>query len=295
MKIKNESITLKQYVLEYIEENLQNLQYELNDILQIIVFVLDKDKNTLYINMDNIFLNDRETKLLTNYLDRLYIKHVPLQYIIGSTSFYKEQYIVNKSVLIPRADSEILVEKAIEYISRYNLNTMIDMCTGSGCIGISIAKNSNINYTYLVDISKEALEVTKKNVLLNLGNKDNVMIVQSDLFSYFINNSIKNIDIIVSNPPYIKTKDISKLSLEVQKEPILALDGGSDGIRVYEKILNQAKYILKNNGFLLFEIGFDELDAIYELVSKYQEYHIVEAIKDLAGNNRVVVCRFQKE
>ena len=216
-----------------------------------------------------------------------------MAYIIGKVNFYNEQYIVNHDVLIPWLDSEILVEKAIEYINNENLNTMLDMCTGSGCIGISITKNSKIKYTTLIDVSKEALEIANKNIILNKVDKK-CSTIHSDLFSSLNNSNIKY-DIIVSNPPYIPTKDINGLDASVKKEPTIALDGGKDGMDFYRKILKQALNHLNNNAVLIFEIGYDELEKFKEIINRYAEYKVVESLKDYGGNDRVVVCRFQNK
>ena len=165
------------------------------------------------------------------------------------------------------------------------------MCTGSGCVGISIAKNTDIKIAFLVDISKKALDVAEKNIKLNdVFNK--VKTIHSDLFNVFLDKAENTYDIIVSNPPYIPTNDILSLDENVKKEPFIALNGGKDGMDVYRKIFTQAKKVLKNNGLLLLEIGYDELAKITELIKNDDNYILVESVKDLGGNDRVVVCRF---
>ncbi len=290
---KKNKISLKLFINKYVEDNLKNKNYNINDILQIASLILNIDKNMLFIDMDNIVLDEIEGKNLTKNLNMLYLEHIPLQYITKKQPFYNEEYFVNNSVLIPRQDTEILVEKAIYYIEKYNLKKMIDMCTGSGCIGISILKNSNLNFAYLVDISKSALEVARKNVALN-NLESKTKIFNSNLFKKLIEEKITGIDIIVSNPPYIPTKDIKTLNEDVKHEPLLALDGGEDGMKYYVEILNEAKLVLKNNGLLIFEIGYDELKKITDLIKNTKEYEMLESVKDLAGNDRVVVCRFHQ-
>lgn len=300
MKILNQNvkknincIPLKQYIDNYlIENNVGNKDFNLNDVIRLIEYITKFDKNNIFLNLSNIYLNKLETIRFKKLLDRFYLNHEPLQYILKSQSFYNEHYYVNKNVLIPRADSEILVETAIKYIDIYNLKSMIDMCCGSGCLGISISKNSNISKCILVDISAKAVAVMNKNISNNNVSKKCFSIV-SNLFTKLFDLDDKY-DIIVSNPPYIRTQEIVSLSKYVQNEPTIALDGGQDGIQIYIKILDQAKYFLNYNGYIIFEIGYDQKRDIIELVSKYKEYEYLECIKDLGGNDRVIVLRFNK-
>lgn len=170
---------------------------------------------------------------------------------------------------------------------------MLDMCTGSGCLGISIAKNSNIKHVDLIDISEEALLVTSKNIKGN-GVEDKCNIIKSDLFSKLKDSNIKY-DMIVSNPPYINSDVVLTLDESVKKEPVLALDGGKDGMNFYRKILKDAREYLNDKGIIIFEIGYDQLNKIQSEIKKYKEYSIIESIKDYGGNDRVVICRFQKK
>ena len=195
-----------------------------------------------------------------------------------------------KIVLIPRNDTEILVDKAIEYISKYNLKNMLDMCSGSGCIGISVSKNSDIEKVTLVDVSKEAINISKKNAKIN-NVETKINYINSNLFEKVSKEN--KFDIIVSNPPYIKTNKLKDLDKSVKYEPKIALDGGVDGLKFYKKILNQSKNYLNNNGYIMFEIGFDELEDIKNIIAKDKSFLLLECIKDYGGNDRVVICRFQ--
>lgn len=279
---------INDYINEYLEKN--NIQnYDRNDILRIIAFILNKDKNYIYINLDKLTVNDDELSYLKTKLDELYIKNIPLQYILGKQSFYNEEYIVNENVLVPRADTEILVEKAISYISEFNLKSMMDLCCGSGCIGISILNNSNIDNCTFVDISDKALDVTKKNIVHNKVSKDTI-VINSNLFT----DISDKFDIIVSNPPYIPTKDIKSLDKNVQNEPILALDGGIDGLDKYKQIINEASKYLNDGGFLILEIGYDQLEYIIKIIEN-SKLKFIESVKDYGNNDRVVVCRFHQK
>ncbi len=271
---------------------------ELTIIVSFIASIKEFEYNYVYANIQEINLNINEIIKLDNMITKYYIKKIPFQYITSYQNFFNERYFVNESVLIPRADTEILVEKAIEYIDKYNLKSMIDVCTGSGCVGISISKNSNIEKTILIDISAKALEVTNKNIISNsVLNKCSTLC--SDLFNSLYLEENSNLingkyDIVVSNPPYIPTADINGLSEDVKKEPRIALDGGIDGMNFYKKILIEAKNVLKIDGFLLFEIGYDELNKIHDLIESDEDYELLESVKDYGGNDRVVVCRLHQ-
>ena len=287
-------VSISKFVKDYLLYNKSiKKDFNIKEALNIFSSIKNIDVNDIFINMDGIMLDYNEQIKTNMMLNRLYKDNIPMAYIIGKVNFYNEQYIVNQDVLIPRVDSEILVEKAIEYINNENLNTMLDMCTGSGCIGISITKNSNIKYTTLIDISKEALEIANKNIILNKVDKK-CSTIHSDLFSSLNNSNIKY-DIIVSNPPYIPSRDINGLDASVKKEPTIALDGGKDGMDFYRKIFKQALNHLNNNAVLIFEIGYDELEKFKEIINRYPEYKVVESLKDFGGNDRVVVCRFQNK
>lgn len=210
---------------------------------------------------------------------------VPLQHITHHQEFMKMDFYVDENVLIPRPDTEILVEEVIKIASKMNEPKILDLCTGSGAIAISIAKNVPNAEIYAVDISSKAIEVAKKNAK---ELETNVKFIKSNLF-----NKIDKMkfDIIVSNPPYIKKDVIKCLSKEVQKEPELALDGGIDGLDFYRKISAQAIDYLKLGSFLCFEIGYDQKDEVMEILKKQDQYTDTYCKKDLGGNDRVIVTQ----
>ena len=188
---------------------------------------------------------------------------------------------------------------------------ILDLCTGSGAIGISIAKYVDNSKITLSDISNEALKVAKQNYInivgknsyihsqnslkynvgvdANIDPKKQIKFVQSDLFKNMDKNT--KFDIIVSNPPYIKSDVIRTLDKEVQKEPILALDGGKDGLDIYRKIIKEAYKYLKCNGYLCLEIGYDQKKEVINLIESIGEYKDIYSKKDLAGNDRIVICK----
>lgn len=295
-------IIINEYVKNYINEKLKikSIDYDTHDIYIILEYITKIDINTLMLNKDRYSLDLNQEIEADRLLDKYYFENYPLQYITHKQYFYNEEYYVDENVLIPRADSEILVEKAIEYINKDNAKKIIDICTGSGALGISIAKNSKVDSVELIDISDGALNVARKNIVINnvVGKVD---ILKSDLLNekiLQINNSLEEdkdfkVDMIVSNPPYIRTDVIKTLDKRVQNEPILALDGGTTGLDFYQRIFKEAKAILKNNGILILEIGYDQLEDIKNIISDNKEYKLLESVKDYGGNDRVVICRFQ--
>lgn len=214
------------------------------------------------------------------------IKGKPLQYITNKQEFMALDFYVDENVLIPQPDTEILVEKAIEISKTTQKNKILDMCTGSGCIAISLAKKINNAQITAVDISNSALNVANKNAINN-NVENKIKFINSNMF----NNIEEKFDIIVSNPPYIETETINKLGIEVQNEPHLALDGGIDGLKFYKIIANNAFKYLNENGYLLLEIGYNQQNSVTQLLQDIGKYKNIETVKDLGGNYRVVIAR----
>ena len=214
------------------------------------------------------------------------IKGKPLQYITNKQEFMGLDFYVDENVLIPQPDTEILVEKAIEIAETTQKNKILDMCTGSGCIAISLAKKINNTQIIAVDISNNALNVANKNAINN-NVENKIKFINSDIF----NNIEEKFDIIVSNPPYIETETINKLEIEVQNEPHLALDGGIDGLKFYKTIANNAFKYLNENGYLLLEIGYNQQNSVTQLLQDIGKYKNIETVKDLGGNYRIVIAR----
>lgn len=295
---KENGITPLEYLKKYTSENLKNKEYETTDIYSILEYVTGVDRNRLLLQKDRYLISLNNEIEADRLLNKYYNENYPLQYITHKQYFYNELYYVDENVLIPRADSEILVEKAIEYIEKENLKSAIDLCTGSGALGISTARNSDIETMTLIDISLGAISVANKNILSNdvgLKVKTKVSDLLSEVIKETATDKEKKVDIIISNPPYIKTEVISTLQEEVQKEPHLALDGGKDGLEFYIRIFKEAKEVLKPNGLLMLEIGYDQLDDIKNIVKENSEYTLLESVKDYGGNDRVVICRFQEK
>lgn len=212
-------------------------------------------------------------------------KGVPLQHITHTQEFMKMDFYVDENVLIPRPDTETLVEEVIKIAKKIERPKILDLCTGSGAIAISIAKNVPNAEVYAIDISEKALEIAKKNAS-TLQAK--VQFIKSNLFEKLENMKF---DIIVSNPPYIKKEDIKFLSNEVQKEPKIALDGGYDGLDFYRKITKQAIDFLKFGSYLCFEIGYDQKNDVIEIIKGQKNYNNTYCIKDLFDNDRVIITQ----
>ena len=215
-------------------------------------------------------------------------KHIPLQQLTKEAYFYGMKFFVNENVLIPRQDTEVLVEQVLS-LSKGKVNLkLLDMCTGSGCILLALLANLKQASGTGVDLSEKALEVAQRN-----GEELGIEVswVQSDLFDK-VSGSY---DIIVSNPPYIETSVIEGLMDEVKLyEPRMALDGTEDGLFFYREITMQAGKYLKNNGILAFEIGYNQGKAVSEFM-KENGYKEVQVLQDLAGLDRVVTGRIEKE
>lgn len=208
-------------------------------------------------------------------------ERVPLQYITGEQEFMGLTFHVNSNVLIPRQDTETLVEEALKVI-KPGMKVM-DMCTGSGCVLISILKNAHDVEGIGYDISKQAINVAKENAKFN---EVPALFERSDLFEDVVENDF---DVIVSNPPYIPTDVVATLMPEVsQFEPREALDGKGDGLYFYSKILEQCKNYMKQDGYILFEIGCEQGDAVSTMM-RLAGFSEVRVIKDLARNDRVVM------
>lgn len=248
----------------------------------LLAFSINKNKEYL-VSHDNEELIESIVSKYMKYITRL-ANYEPLQYIIGKQEFMKLDFFVNNSVLIPRQDTEILVEEVLNLCSKTKDITILDLCTGSGAIAISISKNIPQVSILASDISEEALKVAKIN---NSNLNTNVNFIESDLF----NNINQKFNIIVSNPPYIETETINHLDKEVQEEPKIALDGGKDGLDIYRKIIDNAYNYLTDEGYLCLEIGYNQKEAVTELIKRTNKYEQIYTKQDLSGKDRIVICK----
>jgi len=218
-------------------------------------------------------------------------RRIPLAQILGRQSFYGLDFFVNEDVLIPRADTECLVDLVLEDYAElakqgektYAEKRILDLCTGSGCIGISVAKHLPYQELLLVDLSEKALAMAKKNAEKHLG--ENVTLLQSDLLTGVQG---KKFSLLLSNPPYIVSRVIPGLDREVSEyEPKMALDGGEDGLVFYRRIAKEAKAVLLPGARLYLEIGYDQGESVKDIFQK-EGYEAVEVFPDLSGNPRVL-------
>lgn len=267
---KNASIRLKQAGVP---------EYQL-DARLLLEYACGTDYNTLLVHGDRTVSPEEEKKY--NELIEKRASRVPLAYIVGYQEFMGLTFDVNENVLVPNQDTETLAEEALRELS--DGMRFMDLCTGSGCVALSILNYTNDTSCVMTDISDKAIEVATGN-RDRLGFSDRAEIVKTDLFPQ---DDDKKFDMIVSNPPYIRTDVIATLPPEVGKgEPYIALDGGQDGLIFYRRIIENAPKWLYTSGWLMMEIGYDQGDAVAGLM-KDGGFHEVEVIKDLGGNDRVV-------
>ena len=285
-------------------ENLEDGKIKAHILLE---FILNMSNSELVI-YENKSVDEQDVNAYLQYLNEVK-EGYPVQYITHNQAFMGLDFYVDENVLIPQPDTEILVEEAIRVINEKNTNitkeinkrekvidaqkinqeeyNVLDLCTGSGAIAISIAKYTNAK-VYASDVSNEALNVARKNAK---KHETNIEFINSDMF----NNIAKNdFDIIVSNPPYIEKSTIPLLDKEVQSEPQIALDGGDDGLDFYRIISEQAYRFLKKDGSLMLEIAYNQKNSVSELLAQNEHYSNIECIKDLAGNDRVIIARLNK-
>ena len=248
-------------------------------------FILNKPRQYLLV-YDNEPLTLRQEVDYFKAIKKM-INGIPLQHITHMQEFMKMNFYVNEDVLIPRPDTEVLVEEVIAIANKINAKKILDLCTGSGAIAISLAKYIENSKITAVDISKKALSVAKLNAKNN-EVENQITFVESDLFDKL---NKEKYDMIVSNPPYIKKKVIKTLDKEVQQEPKIALDGGYDGLDFYRKIIYQSYEYLKFKGYLCLEIGYDQKIDVIELIENEEKYGDTYCKKDLYGNDSVIVTK----
>lgn len=250
--------------------------------------VCNTNRNDLLVHADREVEEEQQKKYLVWIRQRA--EHIPLQHLTGVQDFMGLEFVVNRNVLIPRQDTEILVEEVLRDL--HDGSRILDLCTGSGCILLSLLHYSNDCQGVGVDISGEALAVAKENAARLLADKQDdtsVLFFQGDLFEKVDGR----FDLLVSNPPYIRTGDLAGLMEEVREhEPTLALDGSPDGLLFYRRILAGCGEHLKNGSKLYFEIGYDQGGDVKSLMEE-AGFRDVEIVKDFSGLDRVVSGRYE--
>lgn len=211
----------------------------------------------------------------------------PLQYVLGQWEFYSQLIHTGKGVLVPRQDTEVLVDEVLQFIENREEPKVLDLCSGSGCIAIAVARTDTRADVTAVELYDEALHYLDRNIDFHRipqrvhARKFDVMTAPDDSFGKY--------DVIVSNPPYIQTDKLADLQIEVKSEPITALDGGADGCDFYRSIVSNWARLLKDDGIIAVEIGYDIADAVCAIFA--EAGFTTEVIKDLTGNDRVVIAR----
>ena len=275
-----------------IKQNLENALKKLkeNNIIDsnikariLLSFILDKPKEYLIINSEKDLEKNTQEKF--NIAITRLIKGEPLQHITEKQEFMKMDFFVNKEVLIPRPDTEILVEEVIELLRKNKNPKVLDLCTGSGIVAITIAKYIRNSKVTAIDVSEKALEIAKKNAK---ANKEEIRFIKSNMFEKL--SIEEKYNLIVSNPPYIDEKEMKGLDEEVKREPHLALYGGIDGLDYYRIIIQNAYKHLEQDGYLCLEIGYNQKESVIKLIKESGKYKNIYSKKDLCGNDRIIIC-----
>lgn len=251
--------------------------------------ILNCSRQSLYLDKD-MLLDKTKSSLACGVLRRR-MRGEPIQYILGKTEFMGLELKVNQDVFIPRPETEILAEKVITLARNLDPGAMsiLDIGTGSGCIAVSLARFIKNAIITAIDISSEALKTAEENARLN-SVADKIKFIQSDLFASH-ELRFTAYDIIISNPPYIPSGEIKELQPEIQYEPPMALNGGKDGLDFYRRIVDKAHYYLKDGGFLAMEMGFNQKDAIKNILQRSGYFEIIDSIKDYNNIDRVIIAQ----
>lgn len=262
------------------ENNIEDSDFDARCLLE---EAFSLSSNDYFLNKFSTADEDKTEKFMS-YIERRAAGE-PLQYIIGKWPFMSGEFYVGKGVLIPRSDTEVLVETAADFIRKHSgVKTVYDLCAGSGCVGISIAMMFPDVDVYCVELSDVAFSYLEKNIELN--KVKNVKAIKGDILQGYEKLSDKQIDVLVSNPPYIETEEISTLSREVREEPFMALDGGEDGYVFYNSIKDKWIPFMKKGSFAAFECGETQSQMLKKIFSEYSDK--TKIYKDLNDIERVV-------
>jgi release factor glutamine methyltransferase len=243
---------------------------------------LNKDREYIILNLDKVLNIENFEYFKKLVLERATRK--PIAYLLNKKLFWKSEFYVNQNTLIPRPDTEIIVEQILKVVKHKNYLKILDIGVGSGCILLSILKEKKNFYGTGIDISKNSLEISRLNAKKLLVN-ERVKFYKSDIDKF----AQDKYDLVVSNPPYIKRSNLKYLESDVLKfEPKLALDGGLDGLSVIRKVINKTSELLKKNGKFILEIGFDQKNKVIKLLNN-KGFYINSSVKDLANNDRCIV------
>ena len=273
---------IKKGMIELKNSNIESPKLKSRLLMQ---YVLNQTRQYIIVNDLNQISKEDEERYFVG-ISKLRAD-VPLEHITHQREFMKLNFYINENVLIPRQDTEILVEEVINIAKRIKNPKILDLCTGSGAIAVSLAKYLPESEITATDISNKTLEIAKKNAKIN-EVENRITFISSDLFT---NIPEEKYDIIVSNPPYIKRNVIETLDEQVRKEPYMALDGGLDGLDFYRKIIKNSYEYLKYHGFLCLEIGFDQKIDVIELIENEEKFENTYSKKDLFDNDRIIITQ----
>jgi len=262
------------------EKYFDNPRIEIEVLLQ---HIIGCKKIDLYLQFENIVTP--ENLIILRGLIKRRVNREPIQYIIGSSEFYGRKFFVNKDVFIPRPETEKLIDVSIDFLSKKENPIILDVGTGSGCIGITIALEIPLSSVIAIDISNSALSIAKKNA--DRYGLKNIQFINLDILSQDINHTA---DMLISNPPYISQEEIPGLMIDVKDyEPMAALTDNSDGLEFYRKFSNIIPQVIKKNGEIILEVGRGaHLERVKEIFSK-AGYDNIESVRDLNKDNRVLV------
>ena len=306
MRKKVEGKLIKQYTVSEILDKVtsylkrKGIPEPRIDAEVLLAHVLEIERLEIYLNLD-CRVTEKKLSAYKKLIERR-VRREPVAFIVGYKEFMGLKFFLNKDVLIPRPETEILVEKVIEKVQnigksksygygRDNSLTIVDLCTGSGNIAISLARNIASCKIYAIDISKGAIQVARKNAKFH-NVKGKVKFLLGDLFSPLEKlNSNLAVDFVVSNPPYVKSRDLVQLPPEIKKEPLSALEGGNEGLDFYQRIIPEALKYLINGGYLIMEIGDYQRKAVMNLIKKEKQFYPPRLVKDYAGLDRVVMAQ----
>jgi len=262
------------------EKYFDNPRIEIEVLLQ---HIIGCKKIDLYLQFENTVTP--ENLIILRGLIKRRVNREPIQYIIGSSEFYGRKFFVNKDVFIPRPETEKLIDVSIDFLSKKENPIILDVGTGSGCIGITIALEIPLSSVIAIDISNSALSIAKKNA--DMYGLKNIQFINLDILSQDINHTA---DMLISNPPYISQEEIPGLMIDVKDyEPMAALTDNSDGLEFYRKFSNIIPQVIKKNGEIILEVGRGaHLERVKEIFSK-AGYDNIESVRDLNKDNRVLV------
>lgn len=269
---------------EIISSQTEDAQF---DAMCLIEKVFNIDRTQYYLKSDEEVTDEKYNELISSAVRRA--AGEPLQYILGQWEFMGRTFFVGKGVLIPRPETEMIVEAALDFIKNKKNPVILDLCSGSGCIGISIAAERPDSTVYLFEKSEEAFSFLKRNIELN--KTENTFPVKGDIFTDSFKFSELKLDLIVSNPPYIESDTIPSLQREVLEEPVMALDGGTDGLDFYRVISSNWITLLKESGAVIVECGENQAKSICDIFEKNKRVTSTSFALDYGGNDRMVIAK----